>query len=631
MKTIFTTLGLLLSLISFSHINENNDTKSSISVLTVSSGESRSEAIKFALRDALEQSFGAFISSNTKILNDELVNDEIVSVSSGNIVDYEVISESQLSDGNYSVSVKSNVSLTSFASYMQNKGYEVSFSGKSFGMKIKIQKLNEESEEKAIDNMIIVLKDIIKKSVDFEIEEITEPILKEDWYQTDNLGRAKNDGKDLYNVIIKVKPIINNNYDSFKKFFLETLRSIAMSDSEIKEYSKLNKKVYTFTAFDEKHLNYPFELKDFKLIDSNKLSRFFRAQETINIFLYGNGEYGQEAIIERPYFHIPYKSFFPKFNKKGLDLFKQNLEHLENIYLHNFAVISNGAVEGDEFHYFNPWKIVEISKYISLADSPDRIGIRNLRKTYLLNDYIVSNTGRIYKDFYKSGLYVSNFILDDKLVQIGPTAYSNDNFALKFLRNHDVLKFRNINSINKIDIMLQENQFHIFNFSLNYGDDNWSPTAKKTNNKQVQSYSIPDFGLPSACNKWNSRSSNSYDVYMSMISRKLYPKLRLNARGNQLSRKFSIAWAQIKQQPNWAWPINTTERVSRNGDLIFTNIIQVRGAIKKYGKDAPVTNSDRNGKLYKNFHGQSHVISFGLTLEEIEGITDFKLVNLNSI
>ena len=260
MKTIFTTLGLLLSLISFSHINENNDTKSSISVLTVSSGESRSEAIKFALRDALEQSFGAFISSNTKILNDELVNDEIVSVSSGNIVDYEVISESQLSDGNYSVSVKSNVSLTSFASYMQNKGYEVSFSGKSFGMKIKIQKLNEESEEKAIDNMIIVLKDIIKKSVDFEIEEITEPILKEDWYQTDNLGRAKNDGKDLYNVIIKVKPIINNNYDSFKKFFLETLRSIAMSDSEIKEYSKLNKKVYTFTAFDEKHLNYPFEL-----------------------------------------------------------------------------------------------------------------------------------------------------------------------------------------------------------------------------------------------------------------------------------------------------------------------------------------------------------------------------------
>ena len=57
--------------------------------LTVSAqGETISEAKQNALRDAIEQAFGTFISSNTEILNDELVKDEIVSVSNGNIQDY---------------------------------------------------------------------------------------------------------------------------------------------------------------------------------------------------------------------------------------------------------------------------------------------------------------------------------------------------------------------------------------------------------------------------------------------------------------------------------------------------------------------------------------------------------------
>ena len=54
--------------------------------LTVSGqGKTQDEAKQNALRSAIEQAFGAFISSNTEILNDELVKDEIVSVSNGNI------------------------------------------------------------------------------------------------------------------------------------------------------------------------------------------------------------------------------------------------------------------------------------------------------------------------------------------------------------------------------------------------------------------------------------------------------------------------------------------------------------------------------------------------------------------
>ena len=54
-------------------------------------GTTLEEARQSALRSAIEQAFGVFISSNTEILNDELIKDEIVSVSNGNIQKFEII------------------------------------------------------------------------------------------------------------------------------------------------------------------------------------------------------------------------------------------------------------------------------------------------------------------------------------------------------------------------------------------------------------------------------------------------------------------------------------------------------------------------------------------------------------
>lgn len=52
-----------------------------IDVTTTGAGSTKEDATKNALRNALESSFGAFISSKT-----EIVNDEITSISTGNIV-----------------------------------------------------------------------------------------------------------------------------------------------------------------------------------------------------------------------------------------------------------------------------------------------------------------------------------------------------------------------------------------------------------------------------------------------------------------------------------------------------------------------------------------------------------------
>ena len=48
-------------------------------------GKTKDEATKLALRSAIEQAFGGFVSSNTQILNDNLISDEIATVSSGNV------------------------------------------------------------------------------------------------------------------------------------------------------------------------------------------------------------------------------------------------------------------------------------------------------------------------------------------------------------------------------------------------------------------------------------------------------------------------------------------------------------------------------------------------------------------
>ena len=58
------------------------------------SGTSQELAKQTALRNAIEQAFGTFISSKTEILNDEIVADQMSSVSSGNIKSYEVLNES---------------------------------------------------------------------------------------------------------------------------------------------------------------------------------------------------------------------------------------------------------------------------------------------------------------------------------------------------------------------------------------------------------------------------------------------------------------------------------------------------------------------------------------------------------
>ena len=95
-------------------------------VLIVSSGDgpTKDQATTAALRNAIEQAYGAFISSNTQFLNDELIQDEITSVAQGNIQEYSIISSIETKNG-YNVTTKSTVSLGKLTSFAESLHFEM--------------------------------------------------------------------------------------------------------------------------------------------------------------------------------------------------------------------------------------------------------------------------------------------------------------------------------------------------------------------------------------------------------------------------------------------------------------------------------------------------------------------------
>lgn len=204
------------------------DTDKTITLLVNGQGKTQDEAKQNALRSAIEQAFGTFISSKTEILNDNLVKDEIVSVSNGNIQKFDVISEVQIPDGGYATFLKATVSVTKLTSFVVSKGIEVEFKGSLFAFNLNQQILNESNESKAIKDMIDVTIDIISKSFYGKIQP-KDPILK---------------SGDNYTLPYEIEIYGNENINEAVKYFCNNLNKLSMSKELINDYFKLNKTIY---------------------------------------------------------------------------------------------------------------------------------------------------------------------------------------------------------------------------------------------------------------------------------------------------------------------------------------------------------------------------------------------------
>lgn len=203
-------------------------------VLVVSgTGATKEDATAVALRSAIEQAFGTFVSANTTILNDELVRDEIATITSGNIKSFKELASIQDEAGVYHVSVSAVVSIGKLISYAQAHGSSAEFSGQTFMMNVKMRELNKQNEAEALANLIDQLQIMQNNLFDFEIQ-TKEP-------------RQKDDGWSVP-VELTIRP--NKNYVSFIDLLVSTLSSLSLSRIEKLQYEANNMELYCYRIDD---------------------------------------------------------------------------------------------------------------------------------------------------------------------------------------------------------------------------------------------------------------------------------------------------------------------------------------------------------------------------------------------
>lgn len=141
-----TKIALLLTAILMALCASANE----VQTVGIGTGVDKDTATMAALRNALENVYGVYLSSSTTMSDDRIISDDISAVSFGKIVNYKIIDTTNNAAGQYLITITANVSLDKLASFVsENTGPSVKFDGAGWGMQQKMKRLNKENEEKA--------------------------------------------------------------------------------------------------------------------------------------------------------------------------------------------------------------------------------------------------------------------------------------------------------------------------------------------------------------------------------------------------------------------------------------------------------------------------------------------------
>ena len=219
-----------------------------VTMSVLGQGTNLEQARANALRNAIEQTYGAFVSSNTAILNDNLVKEEVITLSNGSVKKYEIINERSLPDGSFFSNLKVEVSINNLVSYVQQKGANVSFDGNLFAYNVKQREFYKQSELKVVNNTKPLLLKYLSKAFDYTLK-VEEPILiggdaSERSRSYDGGMRLKQSGLQEFKVASKVTINSNENLNSFFVTLKNILSSISIPKDEVPVLEKGGFKVY---------------------------------------------------------------------------------------------------------------------------------------------------------------------------------------------------------------------------------------------------------------------------------------------------------------------------------------------------------------------------------------------------
>lgn len=188
-----------------------------VTLVVTGEGITKDEATNNALRSAVEQAFGVFVSANTEILNDEIVKDEIATISSGNVKTYKELAYIETPSGEKSITLQAVVSIGKLISYAENHGSSTEFAGNTFGANIRLLELNRSASQKAFDNLYDVLPSIAASMFDFKLN-VKDPVL---------VG-------DNCEVEMEIQVLANSQTKDVGEFYLQSVEALSISEGDIK-------------------------------------------------------------------------------------------------------------------------------------------------------------------------------------------------------------------------------------------------------------------------------------------------------------------------------------------------------------------------------------------------------------
>ena len=348
---------------------------SSVTLIVSAEGNSKNEAVNSALRNALEQSFGAFVSSNTQFINDELIMDEISVLSSGNIQDYNIISELKQTDGTYNVTLEATLSIGEMVSYLENKGGKADINLKGFAAQMKLQDIQKTNEEKIFRDFLSTIKKLSKNGLfDYDILATDEPkksLKNENQYQTE----------------LTVVVAYNQNFLNALEYIQNIINKTKMSPSDVQNYIKTQTKFHSFLFF------YRLNYEDFGIVKPSQLM--------------GKTDRNRSNL----WYTIDYENYVVrgKYGKGMLDSESK------------YKRIKKGTEDGHgkwNLHTSTRYELVTLRSDKSLLYLRDAMGV-------IYNNVLEANISDGNKDWPLNSNYTNELVLIDYVQNVSSLTYSN--------------------------------------------------------------------------------------------------------------------------------------------------------------------------------------------------------------
>ena len=207
------------------------------SIQTTSSGygTTEQEAINIALTSALQETLGGYLSSNTKILNDILVKDEISAITDGEVLNYKKLETKKISEQEYFVILDVTITKSKLAKYFsRNEEITLIFDGEKLQQNLKILAINKTSELNSIKNLLEVADRFLNKITNYS------------FYKNKELPKEK-DGKFELEYLVEGKT--NINIDELSSLIISSLYKIALDKPQIKKIKKYNQSIYDYKVY----------------------------------------------------------------------------------------------------------------------------------------------------------------------------------------------------------------------------------------------------------------------------------------------------------------------------------------------------------------------------------------------